>query len=316
MSTIQMQTSQANETRSDDKFEPAKVSVVMPVYNGLRYVEETLNSVRTQSHPNLEIIVVDDGSTDGTIEYLQEQPDVVAMSQANQGPGAARNAGAARATGEWLAFIDADDLWEPEKLRKQLETAGETGAELIYTNSRPFGQVTDLAPFQHPPGTMPSGDLFEQVLSDNFITLSSVIIRKAVFEELSGFSPDDCVKGTEDWDLWLRYLNTDRSIAAVDEPLVGYRWHSSNLSSNVVKMHKARLAAMNRALQSTRGQALTPEQKRAARRELFSCTAWFATRQGDLKAIPMYREYLRHGGRYLLAMKGIARTFINRLRKR
>lgn len=293
----------------------ARVSVVMPVYNGMKYLAETLQTVRQQSHPNVELIVVDDGSTDGTLKFLQAQADVRSFSQKNQGPGAARNTGASQATGTWLAFLDSDDLWEPDKLTKQLQRADDTEADLIYTNSRQFGEVDDVPLYQHQPGTMPSGDLFKSVLRDNFITLSSVMIRKSVFEELQGFSPSESIRGVEDWDLWLRYLNSKRQIAAVDEALVSYRWHKSNMSSsNVRVIQSAREEVLRRAFELDRNKELDESEKRLVLQSSFEAAGWFASRQGNFQSLPMYLQYLRHGGRFVVTARGILRTLRNRLR--
>ena len=291
-----------------------RVSVIMPVYNGLEYIDETLETVRRQTHQNVEIIVVDDGSTDGTLEYLSRQSDVRAFTQENQGPGTARNTGAKEATGDWLAFLDSDDLWEPSKLTRQLDRAEEAGADLVYTNSRQFGETNGVPLYQHEPGTMPSGDLFKLVLRDNFLTLSSVLIHRSVFEELGGFQQEG-LRGTEDWDLWLRYLNTRRTVAAVDEPLVSYRWHKSNMSSDVRGMQASRENVLRRAFESERGQVLSEAEKREVLRSSFETAGWFASRQGNFQSLGMYLKYLSHGGQSSVAARGVVRTLRNRLRR-
>lgn len=289
------------------------VTVVVPVFNGIEYLPATLASVRQQTHPALELIVVDDGSTDGSVDYLRSNRDLTLIQQKNAGPGPARNNGAAAAGGEWLAFLDSDDVWDPCKLEKQLAVAAETGADLVYSNVRPIGQTEGLAELQHEPGTVPTGDLLLRLLHDNFITLSSVLIRRRVFEDLGGFCADADVKGAEDWDLWLRYAATGGQVSAVDEPLVAYRWHELNLSTDVRRMHNARMAVLTRALDSPQGAALADAQRASAVRALQLCSAWFASRRGSWRAVSLYAASLRGGGSWTGAAKGIARAFLNRM---
>lgn len=295
------------------KSQQVLVSVIIPVYNGLEYIAETLESIRAQTHKNFEIVVVDDGSTDGTVEFLKDQADVTLFEQPNQGPGAARNAGAVLASGDWVAFADCDDLWAPEKLEVQLVAADEQDVELVYTNVRPIGDVADLPPFQHSPECMPSGDVFVEILNENFMTLSSVLMKRSAFEELGGFGSSKSIRGCEDWDLWLRYLDGDRQVGAVAEPLVLYRWRSDSMTSNHAAMHQSRLSTLEKALSSRRARQLSASERRQARATLFSCSAWFASRSGNLQAIWLYMQSILAGGSAGAALKGVARTLMSRL---
>ncbi len=260
--------------------QPDRVSVVIAAFNAAETLPETLTSVLQQTHADVEIIVVDDGSTDGTADVAASVGGrIVVVRQPNQGPGAARNRGAREATGTWLAFLDADDIWLAEKLERQLEAAATTGADLIYTNVRPIGRVAGLGPAQHADGAMPEGDVFAWLLQDNFITLSSAMISQSAFLALDGFREVDSVKGTEDWDLWLRYAAAGGEVAAVDEILVEYRWSAGSLSADVLKMHRARCATLEQAI-CVGHDRLSAADVRRARAGAFACSAWYAARDG------------------------------------
>ena len=114
------------------------VSCIVPVYNGSRFIADALRSIRAQSHPRLEIIVIDDGSTDGTHEIVKTvDSSIRCIRQANQGPAVARNAGVTLGTGSYIAFLDADDVWAPNKLERQLDRFGErSDLEVSFTRMR------------------------------------------------------------------------------------------------------------------------------------------------------------------------------------
>ncbi len=295
------------------EIQQALVSVIIPIYNGSEYIGETLETIRAQTHQNIEIVVVDDGSTDGTVDFLKTQPDVTLFEQPNQGPGAARNAGAVLAKGDWLAFVDGDDLWVPEKLELQLRAAQEQDVELVYTNVRPIGDVADLPTLQHDPKSMPTGDIFVEVLNENIITLSSVMMKRSAFEELGGFGSLPSIRGCEDWDLWLRYLDSDRKVGAVPDPLVLYRWRSDSMTADHAAMHGSRMSTLKKALKSRRALELSAAERRHAQATLFSCSAWFASRDGNTQAIWLYLQSVLSGGSVTAAIRGVARTIKSRL---
>ncbi len=123
-----------------------KVSVVIPTYNGAAEVRRAIDSALAQDGCEVEVIPVNDGSTDDTKTVLDSYGDrIKAVHQKNSGPAATRNAGIAAATGEWVAFLDHDDYWKPGKLKAQLEAAARTNADVIYTNAENFGDVNRVA---------------------------------------------------------------------------------------------------------------------------------------------------------------------------
>jgi len=196
------------------------VSVIIPVYNGERYLGEAIESVLGQTYRPLELLVVDDGSTDGSADVASSYPEVSYMYQTNQGHGAAKNAGAAAARGEFLAFLDADDVWAPSKLRCQvtyLQANVDVGCVLC-------NMASFLEPGQSEPRWLGPAGLTEVPA---YIP-SALLVRKAVFEEIGGFDPT--YQHANDIDFHLRAMDAGVAVGRVDELLLHRRIHDSNLS--------------------------------------------------------------------------------------
>ena len=197
-----------------------RVSVVMPVYNGATFVSRAIESVLHQTMPDFELIVVDDGSTDDTRGVVTAITDkrLRYIHQQNKGPSVARNNGIRAATAEWIAFLDSDDYWLPNKLEAQLARARDVpDAGLIYcgaTYRDPSGGFIAELP------AVVEGAVVPDLILDNCISggTSSAAIRRDVFDAIGLF--DESMSCCEDWDLWLRAANATR-VAKVVEPLVG-----------------------------------------------------------------------------------------------
>jgi glycosyltransferase involved in cell wall biosynthesis len=154
------------------------VSVIIAVFNGGNYIAQAISSALASRDVSIEVIVIDDQSTDDTWKVLEGFGNTIQkVSQEKGGPYKARNLGARLARGDWLAFLDADDEWIPGKLAKQLSIADHETA-LIYTDRYNFGDCSRVKELQSDCVTLWEGDIFEPLLQDNFITLSSVLIRK------------------------------------------------------------------------------------------------------------------------------------------
>lgn len=253
-----------------------RVSVIIPAYNAEAFVREAVDSALAQTHRDVEVIVVDDSSTDGTARCLAAYEDRIRVHrQANTGVAGARNAGVRLSTGDWVAFLDADDVWRPRKLGAQLAAAD---APLVYTNRFNFGARGPLPEVQSEVTSMVEGDVFESLLlRGNFITVSSVMMTRALFDDLDGFyaQPGGC----EDWDLWLRVAERHR-IRYVPEPLVGYRFHGGGMSRNHRAMAPARRAVVARALALDRGRRLGWRTRQRIRSETFRTNGWDAGQAG------------------------------------
>lgn len=225
----------------------ATVSVIIPVYNGQAFIAEAVSSALAQENVRVEVLVVDDGSTDATWEILQHFGSrIIRCRQNNRGPAAARNHAAHLATGEWLAFLDADDVWEPHKLAAQLSLADER-TFWIYSDRLNIGDCDWLPSRQSQYQKLREGDIFEQLLLEgNFITLSSVLLHKSWFDRLGGFYEAPELRGVEDWDLWLR-LARHLPIRLYHEPLVKYRWHRGGISRRLAYQYSAHANVVYRA---------------------------------------------------------------------
>lgn len=227
------------------------VSIVIPAYNAKSTIGETIESCLNQTYLNCEIIVVDDGSTDGTGDTLQAQysDHIRFLGQTNQGAGAARNQGIRVAQGDYIQFCDADDQLLPSKIARCVEVfhqQPEVG--LVYTD---YNQVEEdgytLITTAHP--TRPSGHVFCDLLLGplgNFIGTLTAMVRRSAILEVGGFNENRSVAPAEDWDLWLR-LAARYPFAYLDEILALYRQSPTGLHQNSVRMAAARLAVIQLA---------------------------------------------------------------------
>ena len=238
------------------------VSVIVPSYNAMAFVGQAVKSALDSPGLDVEVIEVDDGSTDGTLTVLKQfDGRVRTVRQERGGPYRARNLGAHLARGSWLAFLDADDDWLPGKLAAQLKLADEH-VDLVYTDRLNFGNLSRVKERQSESVTLHDGDIFEPLLLGNFITLSSVLIRKSAFEKLGGFAVDR--RGVQDWDMWLRYAASGGLVALCSEPLTRYRIHAEQMTNDLEERAADREAVLRRALASPRGQRVSKRVVRQA----------------------------------------------------
>jgi teichuronic acid biosynthesis glycosyltransferase TuaG len=274
---------------SPDASPRALVSVIIPAFNAEAFIAEAVQSVLAQTYSPIEVIVVNDGSTDGTIsELCRFGHHIRIVSQSNRGLPSARNVGASVSTGEWLAFLDADDVWLPEKLERQLAELPGDGC-VTYSDRYNVGERGSLPDRQSDVQGMFEGDVFlELLLVGNVITVSSVVMSKPLFEEMGGFCED--LKAAEDWDLWVRVAERHQ-IYACRQPLVKYRFHGGMMSRDPARMWSARNQVIERALSGGRGAALGAITKRRIRSRTWSTNGWDASR-GGLR-IAALRAYAR-----------------------
>ncbi len=201
-----------------------EVSVVIPAYNSAHSLSDAIDSVRMQRWPNLEIIVVDDGSTDQTDRVLTDLagPDVhVIRQEENAGPAAARNAGIQAAHGKWIAFLDADDIWLPGKLKKQFQAiCRNPDAAVVYSDGyvrHVDGQLRERR------ARRPRHSVLRELLWGSLFSMSSTMVRRNCFHAAGAF--DVQLRTGEDWDIWLRLATSYRSVC-VEEPLIVVAKHS------------------------------------------------------------------------------------------
>ena len=187
------------------------VSVIVPAFNAGRHLGRALESALNQTVPVLEVVVVDDGSTDDTVAVAARHgPNVKIVSKPNGGPASARNLGARHANGEWLAMLDADDWWYPRKNELQLRHSNDPDIGLSHCR-------LDHRPW-HPPNEL----TFEGLWERNWISNSSALIRKTVFDDLGGFTEDKDLISVEDYNLWLRVAAAGWRVVAAPHVLVHY----------------------------------------------------------------------------------------------
>ncbi|ABA20464.1 Glycosyl transferase, family 2 [Trichormus variabilis ATCC 29413] len=214
-----------------------KVSVVIPAYNAMKYLPATVESVLQQTFTDIEILIINDGSSDNIIAWTTQitDPRVQVISQQNQGLSGARNTGINHASGEYIAFIDADDLWLPSKLEKQVKCLDNSPqAGLVYT----WTAWTDET--GKPTGVIVASDVegyvWEQmVVNDKISNGSSAMVRRICFDKVGLFDTE--LTSSEDRDMWIR-LAAHYHFAVVKEPLTLYRRHSQSMSKNRPKMLK------------------------------------------------------------------------------
>ncbi|MEO1429161.1 MAG: glycosyltransferase [Cyanobacteria bacterium J06633_8] len=205
-------------------------SIIIPAYNAIKYLPETLESVLKQTFTDFEVLIIDDGSYDNIVEWASgvKNPRVRFLSQKNKGVSAARNLGIKKAKGKYIAFLDADDLWEPTKLEKQLQLFKNnpslglvhTAMVVIDEQSKSLGRIFT---------SNVEGDALEKLLEQNTIVTSSVIVRHSCLQAVGNF--DENLSSSEDWELWVR-IASRYSIAHIKEPLVYYRQHANNTTKN------------------------------------------------------------------------------------
>jgi glycosyltransferase involved in cell wall biosynthesis len=216
--------------------------VVIPVRNRLLLLREALESVRAQTLPPAEIVVVDDGSTDGTGE-ADLGPGVRLVRQEHRGPSAARNRGVREADADLVAFLDSDDRWAPEKLAAQVPRF--TDPEVVLSYAREEARDEDDAPVHVRPDRLPAGDVLRALAAENFVPTSTVVARREALLAAGGF--DEEMTHAEDWDLWLRLAERGR-FAPVEEVLSLYRFHDDQLIGDHVALSRGKIRVMEKAL--------------------------------------------------------------------
>ena len=254
------------------------ISVIIPCFNSETTIKAAICSALASKDVDIEVIVVDDGSTDGSLDVLRSFGNAInLLCQERGGPYRARNLAANHAKGQWLAFLDADDDWLPEKLSLQLQRTGQD-VGLVYTDRLNFGDIENVADRQSDCVTLHEGDIFEDLLVDNFITLSSVLLEKKWFDRLGGFSTTQ--QGVQDWDMWLRFTAAGGQVALVKQVLTRYRMHDGQMSKDSSRRAADRQAVLDRALASDRGRSVASSRKRKGHAALNNLAATDASADG------------------------------------
>jgi len=221
------------------------VSIVIPCFNHASFLSDAIRSCLAQTHSNLEILVVDDGSTDNTSEVIRQFPQVHYIYQDNAGVAAARNRGWRQARGEFVQFLDADDYLLPTKIQRCLDVfMANPDVGVVYTDYEI--RTEDMcAPheIQHPAWVMPEGEVLKCLIDQNtaFFVPACALIRRELIERVNGFN--ETLHGTEDWYMWINLAAHGARFKYVPEILAWYRQTLNGLSKQEVPLAYARLRA-------------------------------------------------------------------------
>ena len=258
--------------------EPA-VSVVMPVYQGDQHLAAAIESVLAQTFELFELLVVDDGSTDGSSAiartFAERDPRIRYRRQENAGQGAARNAGIGMARGDAVAFLDQDDLWLPDKLARQLPLLDDT--TVVYSDTyilRDGGSGREERLSDHL-DDWPVPATLRSLIVGNTIPVLTALVSRRLLVEHDAFTSDPALKGVDDYDLWLRLAAAGVTFSYIPEPLAVYRVHKASMSADQVGMASARLALFEKlAAQGTGTQAEVFRSRVRRERRILATELW------------------------------------------
>ncbi len=260
------------------------VSVIMPVYNGEKYIRQAIDSVLSQSYKDWELIVVDDGSTDKTSKILESyhDPRISCLHQSNQGLSSARNAGISKVRGEYVAFLDADDEWEPAFLEccvMELDR-NETLAG-VYTRNSFIDSRGQILP-RLGGAMVPCAGFRARILEGGFFPQHAAVVRSSVVHDVGMF--DAGLTSAEDWDFWIR-MSKNHQLLAIPLPLARYRSYPGSMSTNAPRMHANCIAVVTKHFGPPTGlPSLWHDEKRRAFGFAYRCGAFrfFQQRQPDV----------------------------------
>jgi len=259
------------------------VSVIIPTYNRLQSLKSAINSVLEQTYKDYEIIVVDDGSTDGTTDYITRFPFIRYLYQPNKGVSCSRNRGLSIAKGKYISFLDSDDIWKKDKLKKQVSIL-EQNPEIkaCYTNETWIKNGKNFN--QHKKHQKYSGWIFEKTLPLCIISPSSIMLKKELFSTIGEFDEDLAV--CEDYDLWIR-LTAHHQVYYIDDPLIIKNGgHKDQLSKKHWGMDRFRTYALEKILNTN----ISSNQRKAVIKQLRE--KYFVLKNGAFKRknIPFWIE--------------------------
>lgn len=291
---------------------PPLVSVVITSYNYGNFLSQALESALSQTIKDLEIVIIDDGSIDNTRQvaegYISDKR-VTYVYQANSGQPRAKNRGIAESSGTYIAFLDADDVWMPTKLEKQIALFVDTEVGVVYSRRTWIDSEGNELPGNE--RILRRGKVLDHIFIDNFICFSSSVVRRSLFEEAGCF--DNTLPMGIDYDLWIR-LAARCTFDYVDEPLVKYRTGHANLSKNVERRYECAHRIMAKAMNNPEIRAgmswWTP---RLAFADTWSNMAYYARKKSDFEsAKSYYLKALSEIPLYVNAWKGLLCCLIKR----
>lgn len=207
------------------------VSVIMPAYNASRYIAESIESVIKQSYTHWELLVVDDGSTDSTKEivqgYISKDPRIKYWWQENGKQGKARNLALANASGQAIAFLDADDLWDEKKLELQVAILNESKADLVFGSLTTFNNLGSIEKIIVPEKVYEGVSAIRDFIEQNQIAILTVLCKKEALSMVNGFSEEPGIQNAEDYHLWIKMLFQNCRFVSHPASLANYRIHDT-----------------------------------------------------------------------------------------
>lgn len=282
------------------------VAVVVPAYNAAATIERALESVFSQTLRPVQVIVVDDGSTDDTAAIVSAfSSEITLVKVPNGGVAAARNHGSRLAVANWIAFLDADDTWYPEKLERQFENV-RPNAAMLYTDAIVVDGKDRVVLSTVTPCS--DGEILEALLLGNFITNSSVVVRADVLGKVGGFRTD--LVAVVDWPVWLE-IASRHDVQYIDKPLVEYYVQESSITRDVSKTLPAHMSVLAHAF-SKQGPAFKLQGlRRAAYARAYGVVAYEAARGRDWsKASRLYLASIRQTPLRMLPYKMLLKTML------
>ncbi len=297
----------------------AEITIIIPTYNGMEFLPAAVGSALAQTWKELVIQIVDNGSTDSTREWVnaQDDPRIRYHYQENSGcPAGSRNTGLDLARSPFVAFLDADDLWHPTKLERQMPRFDNPRVGLVYTGEEYIDAEGRRLP--QPPVRYLRGRVVLELLDHNFVSSSTVVVRREVIEQdRLRFRPGR--KGVEDWDLWVR-LAARCDFDYVDDKLASYRIHGANTSQAADMMHASMMTALaDLELELPQSELLTPEERVAvstvctrARRthtRAYALELLGAGRRGDARRVLL--DSLKRSPLHLPTWHSLAKSFLS-----
>ena len=222
-----------------EKLKHTLISIIMPAYNAELYIQEAVNSVVHQTYGNWELIIVDDGSTDNTAAvittHFSNDNRIKYYYQQNGKQGKARNHAISKSNGDYLAFLDADDLWIPEKLEFQLAEIMHKNVDLVFSNCSIFQNDSSsdiIGNTKTPTEVYYNKDSIPFFLQANRVPILIVLVKKDKILNVNGFSEDEEIQNVEDYHLWLKLLMSDCVFFASKQVVAKYREHNNSATSS------------------------------------------------------------------------------------
>ena len=248
-------------SKNENKY---KISVVIPTLNRINTLQRALDSVINQTYKPAEIIVVDNGSSDGTLKFLREQyPKITILTENKIGVSSARNKGIKKSINQWIALLDSDDAWHPRKLEIQTSMLDSALKEynLIHTDEVWFRNNKHIN--QMKKHKKQGGYIFERCLSLCCISPSSVLFKKNILDKVGLF--DESLPVCEDYDMWLKICSSEEVLFAQDKLTYKYGGHKDQLSKSYWGMDRFRIKSIENIIKNF---DLTYKQKKQAKQEL------------------------------------------------